>query len=165
MSSDAVVIQVVPIDTPEDVNVVVGMAHFIKTVEDIHECVVSSVPGARFGLAFCEASGVRLIRRTGNDEELEMMAVNAAEKVGCGHTFFLMLRECFPINILPALKNVPEVCHIWCATANPLQALVVETAQGRGMVGVVDGGAPLGVEGDEEIAERKELLRKLGYKL
>ena len=155
----------VAIEKPDDVNVIVGHSHFVKTVEDLYEALVGSVPGVRFGLAFNEASGPRLVRWAGNDDELIGLAQRAAEAIGAGHAFVVFLRDGFPINVLNAVKMVPEVCRIIAATANPLQVLVAETEQGRGIVGVVDGSGPLGVEGDAEIAERKALLRRFGYKL
>ena len=154
----------VPLAFPSDCNVVVGQSHFIKTVEDIAEIVVTTVPGARFGLAFCEASGPRLVRTEGNDDELVGVATAMAQAVGAGHTFHLVLRGAFPINVLPAIKQCPEVCRVFCATANPVQVLVAATDQGRGVVGVVDGSGPLGVEGDADKAARREFLRRIGYK-
>jgi uncharacterized protein len=154
----------VPLDLPAECNLVAGQAHFIKTVEDIAEIVVTSVPAARFGLAFCEASGPRLIRTEGNDPELVEAAAANAERVGAGHVFILLLRGAYPINLLNAIKLCPEVCHVFCATANPVQALVARTDQGRGVVGVVDGGTPLGVEDATAKQERREFLRKIGYK-
>ncbi len=155
----------VPIEKPEDVNVVVGQAHFIKTVEDLHEALAGGVPGLRFGVAFCEASGPRLVRRSGNDAELVDLAVRAARAIGAGHAFVCFLRNGFPVNVLNALKLVPEVCTIHCATANPVEVLVAASVSGRGVVGVIDGAPPLGVEGDEDVRARKELLRTFGYKL
>jgi len=154
----------VPLAFPADCNVVVGQSHFIKTVEDLAEIVVTTVPGARFGLAFCEASGPCLVRTEGNDEELVGVAVGMAQAVSAGHTFHLVLRGAFPINVLPAIKQCPEVCRVFCATANPVQVLVAETEQGRGVVGVVDGAPPRGVEGEADKAARREFLRKIGYK-
>ena len=158
-------LSVVPLEMPAELNVILGQTHFIKTVEDLHEAMVTAVPGVQFGLAFCEASGPRLVRWSGTDEALCELARRNAEAIGAGHSFLVFLRDCFPINVLPAIRHVPEVCRIFCATANPLQVLVAETAQGRGIVGVVDGEPPLGVEGEAEIAERKALLRRFGYKL
>ena len=154
----------VPIEAPADSNVVLGQAHFIKTVEDLAEIVVTTVAGARFGLAFCEASGPCLIRTEGNDPGLIRAAVRAAQQIGAGHLFVLVLQGAYPINVLTAIKQCPEVCRIFCATANPLQVLVVATDQGRGVVGVVDGAAPLGVEDDAARAQRREFLRRIGYK-
>jgi hypothetical protein len=155
----------VPLEKPADLNVILGQTHFIKTVEDVHEALVTAVPGAKFGLAFCEASGPRLIRWSGTDEALIDLARRNARAIGAGHSFIVFLRDCFPINVLPAIRQVPEVCRIFCATSIPLQVIVAETAQGRGILGVVDGEPPLGVEGQAEIAERKALLRRFGYKL
>ena len=154
----------VPLAFPADCNVVVGQSHFIKTVEDIAEIVVTTVPGAKFGLAFCEASGPCLVRTEGNDAELVTVATDQARAVAAGHTFFLVLRGAYPINVLPAIKQCQEVCRVFCATANPVQVLVATTDQGRGVVGVVDGSPPKGVEGDAEKAARREFLRKIGYK-
>ncbi len=155
----------VRIDKPEDMNFILGQSHFIKTVEDLHETLVQSVPGLKFGLAFCESSGPRLVRRSGNDPELVSLAVRNAEAIGAGHAFIVFLRDGFPINVLNAVKMVPEVCGIFCATANPAEVIVTETEQGRAILGVVDGGSPLGVETDDDEADRKELLRRFGYKL
>jgi adenosine/AMP kinase len=151
-------------DKPDDLNVVVGQSHFIKTVEDLHEACVH-VPGLRFGIAFNEASGPCLVRRSGNDDELVDVAVRGAQAIGAGHVFVVAMREGFPINVLNAIKAVPEVCRIFCATANPLEVVVVVTEQGRGVLGVVDGESPKGVETDEDVAERKAMLRRFGYKL
>jgi uncharacterized protein len=155
----------VPIERPDDLNVIVGQAHFIKTVEDLHEALVGVSPHLRFGIAFCEASGPRLIRRSGNDEDLVALAVRNAEAVGAGHSFIVFLRDGFPVNVLNALKLVPEVCTIFCATANPVEIIVVETELGRGVIGVVDGLVPTGVETQIDEADRKALLRQIGYKL
>jgi adenosine/AMP kinase len=154
----------VPIEKPADLNVVLGQSHFIKTVEDLYEALAGSSPHLRFGLAFCESSGPRLVRRAGNDEELVALAVDNARAIGAGHCFVVFLREGYPVNVLNQIKQVPEVCRIFCATANPVEVVVAETEQGRGILGVVDGGTPLGVETDEDVAERTELLRRLGYK-
>jgi adenosine/AMP kinase len=156
----------VPIEKPEAINFVLGQTHFIKSVEDIHETMVTHVPGIKFGLAFCEASGACLVRWTGTDETMIDLAKKNALAVGAGHSFILFLGEGFyPINVLNALKMVPEVCGIYCATANPTEVLVAETGQGRGIVGVVDGSAPKGVEGSDDIEWRKGFLRTIGYKL
>ena len=154
----------VPLAIPTECNLVAGQAHFIKTVEDLAEIVVTTVPTARFGLAFCEASGPCLIRTEGNDAELVEVAVANAERVAAGHVFFLLLRGAYPINLLNAVKQCPEVCRVFCATANPVQALVAETDQGRGMMGVVDGASPRGREGEQAKQERREFLRRIGYK-
>jgi len=157
-------ITTVRIDKPDDLNVVVGQAHFIKTVEDLHEACVH-VPGMKFGIAFNEASGPCLVRRSGNDAALVDVAVRGAEAIGAGHVFVVAMRDAFPISVLNAIKAVPEVCRIFCATANPLEVVVGESEQGRGVLGVIDGSSPKGVETDEDEAERKELLRRFGYKL
>jgi hypothetical protein len=156
----------VGIDKPEELNFVLGQSHFIKTVEDIHEALVTAVPGIRFGLAFCEASGARLVRLSGTDDDLVTLASRNALAIGAGHSFVLFLGEGFyPINVLNTLQAVPEVCRIFCATANPTQVIVAESDQGRGILGVIDGEAPLGVEDAEGVAWRKGLLRQIGYKL
>ncbi|HEY3265137.1 MAG TPA: adenosine-specific kinase, partial [Actinomycetota bacterium] len=149
----------------EDLNVILGQAHFIKTVEDLHEALVGAVPGLRFGIAFNEASGPRLVRRSGNDPELVDLVVRSAEAIGAGHLFVIALRDGFPINVLNAVKAVPEVCRIFCATANPLEVVVGVSEQGRAVLGVVDGEPPLGVETNSDETERKDLLRRFGYKL
>jgi adenosine/AMP kinase len=158
-------ISVVGVEVPEGVNLIFGQAHFIKTVEDLYEALVGSSPHLRFGLAFCEASGARLVRRAGNDPELVELAVRHALAVGAGHSFLVLLREGFPVNVLNQVKAVPEVCRVYCATANPVQVLVAETDQGRGVLGVVDGWAPLGVEDENDERDRRALLRDIGYKL
>ena len=158
-------IRTVVVDKPEDVNLILGQSHFIKTVEDLYETLVGSSPGLRFGLAFCESSGPRLVRWAGNDDELTKLAVDNAQAIGAGHSFLVFLREGFPINVLNAVKMVQEVCRIYCATANPVEVVIGETGRGRAILGVVDGGSPLGVETDEDIAERKILLRRFGYKM
>ncbi len=156
--------EIINIEIPEGCNVILGHSHFIKTCEDLYEVIVNTNPGMKFGIAFSEASAKRLIRYEGNDKELIDMAVSQIKKISAGHTFIIFLKEGYPINILPAIKRVPEVCRIFTATANPLQVVVVETEQGRGVVGVIDGFTPLGVEKDEDIKERREFLRKIGYK-
>ena len=158
-------LRTVPIEKPDDVNLVLGQSHFIKTVEDVYEALAGSSPHLRFGLAFCESSGPCLVRRAGNDDELVGLAVQNALAVGAGHSFVVFLREGFPVNVLNALKQVPEVCRIYCATANPVEVVVAETGQGRAILGVVDGSSPKGVETDEDAAERHALLRRIGYKL
>lgn len=158
-------ISVVGVEVPEGVNLIFGQAHFIKTVEDLYEALVGSSPHLRFGLAFCEASGARLVRRAGNDPELVDLAVRHALAVGAGHSFLVLLREGFPVNVLNQVKAVPEVCRVYRATANPVQVLVAETDQGRGVLGVVDGWAPLGVEDENDERDRRALLRDIGYKL
>jgi len=154
----------IALDLPDESNLVAGQAHFIKTAEDLAEIVVTTVPGAKFGLAFCEASGPCLIRTEGNDPELVAAAVSNAERVASGHTFFLLLRDAYPINLLNAVKQCPEVARVFCATANPVQMLVAQSDQGRGVVGVVDGRSPRGLENDAQRAERREFLRRIGYK-
>jgi adenosine/AMP kinase len=156
----------VRIDKPDDVNVVIGQSHFIKTVEDVHEALVTAVPGIKFGLAFCESSGMRLIRWTGTDEAMADLARRSAQAIGAGHSFVLFLAPGFyPINVLPVLRTVPEIVGLYCATANPVEIIIAESEAGRGILGVIDGGTPLGVEGDADIAWRKDFLRKIGYKL
>ncbi|HDH06861.1 MAG TPA: hypothetical protein ENF87_00665 [Thermoproteales archaeon] len=157
--------EVVKVEKPEDSNIIIGQSHFIKTTEDIYEALVNSVPNIKFGLAFCESSGKRLIRVEGNDPELKEYAIKNAQKIGAGHSFILLIRNAWPINILNSLKNVPEITTIYCATANPVEVVVAVTEQGRGIVAVIDGQPPLGVEKEEDIKERREFLRKIGYKL
>ncbi len=152
-------------DKPEDLNFILGQSHFIKTVEDLHEALVTASPTLRFGIAFCESSGPCLVRWSGNDQELIDVAVRNAQAIGAGHSFVITMREGFPVNVLNAIKMVPEVCRIFCATANPVEVVVGQTEQGRAILGVVDGASPLGVEDEEQIAERKALLRRFGYKL
>ncbi|MFP3853893.1 MAG: adenosine-specific kinase [Anaerolineales bacterium] len=155
----------ISIEKPEEVNVILGQSHFIKTVEDLHEALIGSAPGIQFGLAFCEASGPALIRTSGTSVQMEELALKAAQRVAAGHFFAIFLENAYPINVLNAVKMVPEVCRIFCATANPLQVLVAETEQGRGVLGVVDGVPPEGVEDESQAAERMDLLRSIGYKL
>jgi adenosine/AMP kinase len=157
-------IRVVPIEIPKGSNVIIGQTHFIKTVEDLYEALVNSSPHIKFGVAFNEASGPRLVRRDGNDPELIEAAVKAALSIGAGHVFVVFIRDAYPINVLNTIKMVPEVCRVFCATANPLQVIVVETDQGRGVIGVVDGYTVVGVEDREREEERKGFLRKIGYK-
>lgn len=159
-------LKVVKIEKPAEINFILGQSHFIKTVEDIHEALVSAVPGIKFGLAFCESSGKCLVRWSGTDEEMIELAKKNALALGCGHCFIIFLGQGFyPINVLNAVKMVPEVCHIYCATANSAEVVIAETEQGRGILGVVDGSSPKGVEGAEDIAWRKGFLRGIGYKL
>ena len=167
MSEDAgkIDLHLVPVENPEELNLILGQSHFIKTVEDLHEALAGAVPGLRFAVAFCESSGPRLVRRSGNDDDLVALAVRNALSIGAGHSFIVFLRDGFPVNVLNQIKSVPEVCRIYCATANPVQAIVAETAAGRGILGVVDGGSPLGVEGEADVQARTRLLRELGYKL
>jgi adenosine/AMP kinase len=159
-------IRVVQIEKPEPLNFILGQSHFIKTVEDIHEALVNAVPGIKFGLAFCEASSQRLIRLTGTDDAMIDLATKNVQAIGAGHSFILFLAEgYFPVNVLSVVKSVPEVAHVFCATSNPTQVLVAETEQGRGILGVIDGSSPLGVESKQDVTERKEFLRRIGYKL
>ncbi len=158
-------LRVVAIEKPEEVNLILGQSHFIKTVEDLHEAMVGSVPGVKFAVAFCESSGPALVRWSGTDDELIELAKRNALALACGHLFLILMRGVFPINVLRAVKAVPEVCGIYAATANPLQVIVAETDQGRGVLGVVDGVRTQGVEGAAEIQARKDLLRRFGYKL
>ena len=159
-------IKTVAIEKPEEVNFILGQSHFIKTVEDLHEAIVQTVPGAKFGLAFAEASGPCLVRWSGTDQEMIDLALQNLQAIGAGHSFIIFLAPgAFPVNILNTIKMVPEVARIFCATANPAQVLVAETEQGRGILGVVDGSSPKGVEGDNDIKHRKEFLRMIGYKL
>jgi len=158
-------IKVVDVDNPRELNLVLGQAHFIKSVEDLHEALVTAVPGIKFGIAFCEASGPALVRYSGTDQKLIDLAVGNAEEIGAGHVFIIFLDGTFPINVLNRIKQVPEVCSIYCATANAVQVVIAETEKGRGILGVVDGISPKGVETETDIAERKSFLRKIGYKL
>jgi adenosine/AMP kinase len=157
-------LKAIRLEIPADGNIIVGHTHFIKTVEDVYEAVVNTAPQMKFGVAFNEASGPCLIRADGNDEELKALAVRNAQAIGAGQTFVIALRQGYPINILGRLKEVPEVCTIHCATANPVEVIVAETEQGRGVLGVVDGSSPAGVETAEDEAKRREFLRKIGYK-
>ena len=157
-------IKTVKIEKPEELNFILGHSHFIKTVEDIYEAMVNTVPGAKFGLAFCESSGPCLVRYSGTDDDLVELAKKNAYALSAGHSFILLMKDMFPINVLNAIKNVPEVCRIFCATANPVEVLIVETEQGRGIIGVVDGFKTKGIETETDIKERKEFLRVIGYK-
>ncbi len=156
--------KIIKIEKPEEMNMILGHSHFIKTVEDIYEAMVNAVPGAKFGLAFCEASGPCLVRCTGTDEELVELAKKNAFNLAAGHSFILFMKDMFPVNVLNSVKNVPEVCRIFCATANPVEVLIVETELGRGIVGVVDGFISKGIETETDIQHRKEFLRTIGYK-
>ncbi len=158
-------LRVVAIEKPEEVNLILGQSHFIKTVEDLHEAMVGSVPGVSFAISFCESSGPALVRWSGTDDELIELAKRNALALSCGHVFLILMRGAFPINVLSAVRAVPEVCGIYAATANRLEVIVAETEQGRGVLGVVDGVRTKGVEGEAEIQARKELLRRFGYKL
>jgi adenosine/AMP kinase len=157
--------KLVKVEMPPDSNVIIGQTHFIKTAEDIYEAMINSAPGIKFGIAFCEASQECLVRVEGNDEELKSLAAKNALNIGAGHTFVILMKEGFPINILGAIKNVPEVCSIFCATANEVDVVVAENERGKGIIGVIDGEKPRGIEGEEHRKERKEFLRRIGYKL
>ncbi len=158
-------IKTVKIQKPDDVNLILGQSHFIKTVEDIHEALVNTVPGIRFGLAFCESSGPCLVRYSGTEPELTELAKNNALSLSAGHSFIVFLRNSYPVNVLNAIKNVPEVCRIFCATANPVEVIIAESEQGRGILGVIDGLKSKGIESEKDIEERKGFLRKIGYKV
>jgi adenosine/AMP kinase len=149
---------------PQDANIILGQSHFIKTVEDLYEAMVNSVPGIQFGLAFCEASGPCLIRKDGTDNELIEIAVQNMLKIGAGHSFLIIMRGAFPVNVLPAVKDCREVTHVFCATANPVQVIIAQSEQGRGILGVIDGSPPMGIELDTDISHRKKFLRDIGYK-
>ncbi|MEM5782129.1 MAG: adenosine-specific kinase [Candidatus Aenigmatarchaeota archaeon] len=157
-------IKTLKLKVPEGSNVIIGRSHFIKSVEDIHECLTNCVPNIKFGLAFCEASGKCLVRYSGNDEELEELAKEKALEMACGHTFIIFIKNAYPINILPRLKEVPEVVEIYVATSNPIELVIAETEQGRTILGIIDGFKPKGTEKEEDVKERKEFLRKIGYK-
>lgn len=156
---------VVRVENPDGLNLILGQSHFIKTVEDLHEALVCAAPGIKFGVAFCEASGPRLVRTTGTDPALVALATRNMQAIGCGHVFLIVLGNAFPINVLGGVRQVPEVCRIFCATANPLEVIVAETEQGRGVLGVVDGQPPVGVETAQDVAARHDLMRRFGYKL
>ena len=158
-------LKTVTIEKPADMNFILGQSHFIKTVEDLHEAIVQTVPGVKFGIGFCESSGPALVRYTGNDAKLIEIAQRNALALSCGHSFIIFMEGGFPINILNTIKNVPEVCQIFCATANPVEVIVAESAQGRGILGVIDGVKTKGIETEADIKWRKDLLRKIGYKL
>ncbi len=158
-------LKLIQIENPDELNFILGQSHFIKTVEDLHEAVVGAIPGAKFGLAFCESSGAALVRSTGTDEALKALAERNALNLGAGHCFILFLRDAFPINILKTVQAVPEVAGIYCATANPVQVILAESEQGRGILGVIDGIHTKGIEDAEGIAWRKGFLRKIGYKV
>ena len=158
-------LKVVDIENPSELNFILGQTHFIKSVEDLHEALVTSVPGIKFGLAFNEASGPCLIRRSGTDDVLVDLAVTNAQAIGAGHIFIIFLDGTFPVNVLNRIKNIPEVCHIICASANPVQVIIAETEQGRGILGVIDGYSPKGIESEADIEDRKNFLRTIGYKL
>lgn len=162
-------LKTVEIEKPEETNFILGQTHFIKSVEDIYEVMINSVPNAKFGIAFCEASGACKIRIEGNDPNLKVLAEKNAKKIGAGHSFIVFMQDCFPLNVLNAIKNIPEVCSIYCATANPTKVVIAETkigdGVGRGILGVIDGYIPKGIENKEDIAWRKKFLRDIGYKL
>lgn len=157
--------KIVTVEVPKDSNVVFGMAHFIKTVEDLYEALVNAVPNIKFGLGFCESSGPCLIRHEGNDQELRKLAAKKALEIGCGHSFIIFMKNAYPINLLDKIKRVPEVCTVYAATANPLEIIIAETEQGRGVIGVVDGSKSKGIETEQDMKARKTFLRKIGYKL
>jgi uncharacterized protein len=152
------------IELPKDVQIILAQSHFIKTVEDVSECLVNCVPNIKFGIAFCESSGPCLVRHAGNDSNLELLATDYAYKLSVGHSLMILIKEAYPINILPRLKEVPEVVNIYCATANPIEVIFIETEQGRAIVGVVDGFKSKGIETEGDVEERKQFLRKIGYK-
>ena len=158
-------LKTVKIEMPEGCNLILGTAHFIKTVEDLYEALINAVPSIKFGVGFCESSGPCLVRSEGNNEELKKLATNQALKLGCGHCFIIFLKEAYPINVLDKVKQVPEVCTIHAATANPIEVIVAETEQGRGILGVIDGLKTMGIEGEKDVEARKKFLRKIGYKL
>jgi len=157
-------LKTVRMEFPEDANIIIGQTHFIKTAEDLYEVMIAAVPGIKFGLAFNEASGPCLVRAEGNDSELKTLAIKNVKAIGAGHVFVIILKDAFPINVLNAIKNCPEVCSIFCATANPVEVIITQTELGRGVLGVIDGNSPKGVETDKNIQERKEFLRMIGYK-
>jgi len=158
-------LKTISVENPHELNFILGQTHFIKSVEDLHEALVTAVPGIKFGLAFNEASGPCLVRRSGTDDALTELAVKNAEAIGAGHMFIIFLDGTFPINVLNRIKDVPEVCHIFCATANPVQVIVAESEQGRGILGFIDGYSPKGIETEKDIEDRKTFLRTIGYKL
>jgi len=158
-------LKVVKVKKPDEVNLILGQSHFIKTVEDLYEVLVSHVPGIKFGLAFVESSGACKVRSEGNDEELKKAAEGNALEIGAGHSFLVLIKNAYPINVLNAIKNIPEVCNIYCASANPVEVVTIETQMGRGILGVIDGLKAKGIESQEDILWRKEFLRKIGYKL
>ncbi len=158
-------LKTITVEIPQGANIIIGQTHFIKTVEDLYEVMVNAVPGIKFGIAFCEASGPCLIRHEGNDQFLKDVAIKNARNIAAGHTFVIIIKDAFPVNVLNAIKACPEVCSIFCATANSIQVIVAETEQGRGILGVIDGFSPKGVEDEKDIHARKQLLRKFGYKL
>jgi hypothetical protein len=158
-------IKTLKIQKPDDINLILGQSHFIKTVEDLHEALINSVPGISFGIAFCESSGPCLVRYSGTDPDLIELAKSNAFNISAGHSFIVFLRDAYPINVLNAIKNLPEVCRIFCATANPVEVIIAESAEGRGILGVIDGMKSKGIEADKDIEDRKGFLRKIGYKI
>jgi len=154
----------VRLSIPGDCNIILGQSHFVKTVEDLFEAMVTAVASPKFGVAFCEASGPRLVRSDGTDPDMVKAAIENAKALSAGHSFIIVMKDCFPINVLNAVKMCPEVCHVFCATANPVEVILAETDQGRGILGVIDGESPVGIEGDNDVKQRKELLRNFGYK-
>lgn len=158
-------VKIIKVEMPEGANIIIGQTHFIKTAEDLYEVMVNAVPGIKFGIAFCEASGPCLVRTEGNDSYLKEIAVKNAHNIAAGHSFIIFIKEAFPVNVLNDIKACPEVCSIFCATANPVQVVVAETEQGRGILGVIDGCSPKGVENEKDTQNRKQFLRKIGYKL
>ena len=158
-------IKTVTMEIPEGTNIIIGQTHFIKTAEDLYEVMVNAVPGIKFGVAFCEASGPCLVRAEGNDSALKEIAIRNAANIAAGHTFVILIKEAFPVNVLNSIKTCPEVCSVFCATANPVQVIVAETEQGIGIMGVIDGYSPKGVETEKDVQNRKQFLRKIGYKL
>ncbi len=158
-------LKIVKIEPPQDCNTILGMAHFIKTAEDLYEALVNSVPNIQFGLGFCESSGPCLVRHEGNDPELRQLAAQKAFEIGCGHSFLIFIKNAYPLNVLDKIKKAPEVCTVYAATANPLEVIIAETSQGRSIIGVVDGLKSKGIETEKDIAERRQFLRKIGYKL
>ena len=157
--------KIVKLEAPEECNLILGQSHFIKTVEDLHEAILNTVPSAEFGLAFCEASGDRLVRKSGNHEDLIRIAAQKMLEIGCGHSFLIFIKNAFPINVIQRINTVPEVVTLYCATANPVQILIAETEQGRGILGVIDGLKPKGIESNVDEETRKNSLREWGYKL
>lgn len=158
-------VKTIKIEKPDEQNIILGMSHFIKTVEDIHEEIVTAMPDAKFGIAFCEASGKCLVRHSGTDDDMVRLAKDNAQMIGAGHSFIIFVKDMFPLNILNRIKAVPEVCRVFCATANPVEVIIAESPLGRGILGVIDGNKPKGIETEKDIGERKTLLRKIGYKL
>lgn len=157
-------LKTVKMEFPEEANIIIGQTHFIKTAEDLYEVMISAVPGIKFGLAFNEASGPCLVRAEGNDPELKSLAIKNVKAIGAGHVFVIVLKDAFPINVLNAIKNCPEICSIFCATANEVEVVIAQTDLGRGLLGVIDGNSPKGIETDKDVQERKEFLRMIGYK-